>query len=137
LSCFGDNSKVRDGTGEKAAYLIQICLSQICKRVLLIDINHKLHLKRFLNVSIVTTVFVLMILPMSPLRISNAASQITVPTDFPTIQSEIVITKYPDEVDVDVWMSISTPPLDFQAIGNPIVKSAIEAMKRRNEKTTV
>jgi len=58
-------------------------------------------MKRSLTVAIVGTVFALMLLPTSMiLQTSNAASLITVPTDFPTIQSAIDAANPGDTIKV-------------------------------------
>jgi hypothetical protein len=57
-------------------------------------------MKKALTVPILFTILALMILPMTPVQISSAASLITIPTDFPTIQSAINAASQGDTIKV-------------------------------------
>ena len=75
--------------------------SQKATNPLLFHINSWVSMRRSLTVAIIGTVFALMFLPTSMnLQTSNAASLITVPTDYPTIQSAIEAASPGDTIEV-------------------------------------
>src|SRR3970282_144967 len=83
-----------------------------------------------MTVAIVGTVFVLMLLPTSMnLQTSNAASLITVPTDYPTIQSAIDAASPGDTIKVlpGIYTEQIIITKDLKIIGSGAKSTVIKA----------